>query len=351
MSENKTEDPTPKKQREARQDGNVPKSNEFTGVFVMISAIGVLIFWLSAIVEQLAAAVRHAIALASRPDLGPSLLGPYLLDALGRVSWILFPLLATTFVMAAFISFVQTGPLFTPKVLMPKGNKLNPINGFKQMFSKKKGVELLKNLLKIGVMGGIGFTVLHSNIPTVLKLTRLELVGGLSALQAIALDLGAYLVGGLVAFGIFDLWYTRKKWWDDLKMSKKDVEDERKAQEGDPEVEGKRKEKHKEILNEAGSGEKVKDADAVVANPTHVAVALQYDDAEMEAPHIVASGRGNRAQKIKRIARRHDVPVLRDVTLARSLFDCEVDRAIPPDFYEPVAEVLCLVYELDASDS
>ena len=344
--EEKTEDPTPKKLREAREEGNVAKSSEFTGVFVMVVAIAVLVFWTSSIVDQLVGSVRYAIDLATRPDLQESMLAPFLLDALRRVAWILFPLLGATFVMAAFISFVQVGPLFTPKVLLPKGKKLDPIQGLKKMFSKDRAVELAKNLLKIAIMGAIGYSVLAANIAPVLRVPRVNLLHGLQVFESIALDLGMYLVGGLVFFGVFDMWWQRKQWWDELKMSKKEVEDEHKEQEGDPEIEGKRKEKHKELIQEAGQAKDVQDADAVVTNPSHVAVAIRYDRDEMDAPHVVATGKGQRARKIKRLARRFGVPVVRNVALARGLFECDSDAAIPPDFYEPVAEILKYVYEL-----
>lgn len=343
----KTEDPTPKRKREAREEGNVPKSSEFTGVVVMVTAIGVLVFWAANMAEQLAEATVHAIDVATRPDLDKDMLGPVLFDALKRVSWMLFPLLGATFVMAAFISFVQVGPLFTPQVLLPKAKKLNPIEGLKNILSKDKAVELAKNLLKIVLMGGIGTMVLTANIEPLLRVPRLNVTHGLQVFKTIALELGMYLVGGLFAFGAFDMWWQYRQWWEKLKMSKKEVEDEHKEQEGDPEVENKREEKHKELIEEAGQADDVKDADAVVVNPSHVAVALEYRRGEMDAPHVVATGRGERARKIKKLARRLQVPIVRDVQLARELFDCEADRPVPQDFYEPVAEILKFVYELD----
>ncbi len=342
----KTEDPTPKRLREAREEGNVAKSAEFTGVAVMLTAIGVLVFWAASVAEQLAATVVHATELAARPDLDKEMLGPVLFDALERVSWMLFPLLGATFVMAAFVSFVQVGAIFTPKVLLPKGEKLNPLEGFKKMFSKDKAVELGKNLTKIILMGGIGIAVLADNLPPILRVPRVNLAHGLEVFEAIALELGMYLVGGLFAFGAFDLWWQRKQWWEKLKMSKKEIEDEHKEQEGDPEIENKREQKHKELIDEAGQSDAVADADTVVVNPSHVAVALEYHRDEMDAPHIVASGRGERARHIKKIARRYDVPIVRDVRLARGLFDCEIDEPVPPDFYEPVAEILQFVWDL-----
>lgn len=341
-----TEDPTPKRQREAREEGNVAKSSEFTGVAVMVTALGVLVFWTERLVEQLVTTTIQAIRLATRPDLSREMLGPFLLEALDRVLWMLFPLLGATFVMAAFISFVQVGALFTPSVLLPDATKLDPIDGVTEMFSRDRAVELGKNLLKIGIMGTIGYLVLSANLPPILRVPRVDLAHGLAVFQSIALELGAYLVGGLIAFGLFDLWWQHKQWWDDLKMSKKEVEDERKEQEGDPEIENKREEQHKELIDEAGQTEDVKNADAVVVNPSHVAVALQYRREAMDAPKLLAKGRGERAETIKKLARRCDVPVVRDVDLARALYDCDVEAPIPPEFYEPVAEILQYVYEL-----
>lgn len=347
MAENKTEDPTPKRLREAREEGNVGLSTEFTGVVVMVTALGVLVFWMSTVTRELLGITVEAIELATRPDLEPRMLGPFLFEGLRRVAWILFPLLGTTFVIAAFISFVQVGPLFTVDPLVPEGNRLNPIEGFTNLVSKDKFVELGKNVVKIAIMSGIGYLVLASAIPSILRIPRVDLVHGVQVFESIALELGMFLVMGLVAFGIFDLWWTRKHRWDQLKMSKKQVEDERKEQEGDPEIEQERKDKHKELIDEAQQTKSVEDADAVVANPSHVAVAITYREEEMEAPRVVASGKGPRARKLKRLARRYDVPVLRDVDLARSLYDCDVGTAIPEEFYEPVAEILSFVYELE----
>jgi len=350
MAENKTEDPTPKRLREAREEGNVGFSSEFTGVVVMVSALGVLVFWMSSVTRELISITVEAIRLAARPDLEARMLAPFVFEGLRRAAWIVFPLLGTVFVMAAFISFVQIGPLFTVDPLLPDGDKLNPLKGFKNLVSKDKFVELGKNLVKIAIMGGIGYLVLASAIPSILRMPYVDLFEAVRIFRSIALDLGMYLVLGLVAFGIFDLWWTRKHRWDQLKMSKKEVEDERKEQEGDPEVEQERKDKHKELIDEAQQTKAVEDADAVVANPSHVAVALQYREDEMDAPHVVASGKGPRARKIKRLARRFDVPVLRDVELARSLHDCDVGSAVPAEFYEPVAEVLKFVYELEQNE-
>lgn len=345
MSEQKTEDPTPKRLREAREEGNVGRSGEFTGVVVMVAAIGVLVFWMAPITRELVEVTTFAIELATRPDLEKSMLAPLLLEGLHRLAWILFPLLGVTFVVAAFISFVQVGPLFTPKILLPKGEKLDPISGFKELFSTDKLVELGKNITKISIMSAIGYLVLSSNAQAVLRIPRVDLQHGIQLFQSIAFELGMFLVGGLVAFGIFDLWWKRKRWWDELKMSKKEVEDEHKEQEGDPEVESQREEKHKELIDEASQAQAVQDADAVVTNPSHVAVALTYREDQMEAPHVVATGKGPRARKIKRLARRYRVPIVRDVDLAHSLFECDIDSPIPTDFYEPVAEVLNFVYE------
>lgn len=347
MSGDKTEDPTPKRLRKAKEDGNVAKSSEFTGVVVMVASIAVLIFWMDTVVERLGASVVSAIQLATRPDISKQMAEPFLMQALKDLSWILFPLLGTTFVMAAFIMYVQVGSLFTMKPLKPDPNKLNPVNGFKNMFSKDKAVDLLKNVLKLSVMTAIGYSVLSGNIAPILKTPRVSLIHGMEIFSSVALDLGSYLVGGLIAFGVFDMWWQRHQWWEKLKMSKKEVKDEHKNTEGDPHVKQKRKQKHKELINDAGgSADAVKDADAVVANPSHVAVALRYREDEMNAPNILTAGKGVKARKIKRLARRYQVPIVRNVELARSLFDCEVDEAIPAEFYEPVAEVLRYVYQL-----
>ncbi|MBA2661943.1 MAG: EscU/YscU/HrcU family type III secretion system export apparatus switch protein [Bradymonadaceae bacterium] len=344
MSE-KTEEATSKKKRKSREDGQVARSAEFTGVAVMISAVAVMAIMGVSIAQQLGGLCAQAIELAARPDLDPSVTGPFLMDGLRALAIILAPLLGVTFVIAAFISYLQVGALFTIKALIPDSKRIDPIKGAKNIFSKAKAVELVKNVAKLSLMGAVGYAVLRANIAPVLMTPRLELTTALAVFLAAALELSLYLVGGLIGFGVFDLLWQRYKHGKDLRMSKDEVKREYKDSEGDPMMKGQRRRMHKELASAAGAV-RVKDADAVVVNPTHVAVALRYREAEMHAPVVVAAGRGDAALEIKRLARRYQIPIVHNVDLARALVEVGVEDEIPENFYEAVAEVLRFVYAL-----
>ena len=344
MSE-KTEEATPKKKREARKKGQVGKSDEFTGVAVMLCAIAVMVIMGLAIAARLAGFTLQAIEVATRPELDSAAVGPFLYESLMNIAWMMGPLVAVTFVMAAFVTYVQVGPILTIKPLIPDANKLNMINGLKQMFSPDKLVDLAKNVTKLSAMAAVGYLVLRRLMPSMAMTPRGSLLDATVALAKATLQLSLYLVIGLVLFGIIDLIWKRYQHEKKLRMAKHEVKREFKESQGDPMLKGKRKQVHRELTQ--GSGVKnVEDADAVVVNPTHVAVALRYHQEEMKAPKIIACGKGVTARKIKKLARRYAVPIVRDVELARGLVEVGLDSPIPEEFYEPVAEVLSYVYQL-----
>jgi flagellar biosynthetic protein FlhB len=344
MSE-KSEDATPKQRRKAREEGNVANSAEFTGGMVMLLAGATLAFWMTEIVGRSAGLIVQSIELISARDPTRADIGPFMMAALAEMSWMLAPVLAVAFGAAAFFNYVQIGALFTLDPLMPKAEKLNAVAGLKRMFEPKKLVDLAKNVGKLSVSGTVGYFVIGDKVGMLVQLPRMGLWKAMEMLGSVAFDLCAYLGGVLVAFGIIDLIWQRHTHEKGLKMSKDEVKREYKESEGDPQVKGKRKQLHKQLVKDAGV-KNTKKADAVVINPTHVAVAIRYDDEEMGAPQVVSSGRGEVAQKIKKIARRHGIPTIRNVPLARALVDLEVDEQIPAEFYEPVAEILNYVYKL-----
>lgn len=344
MSE-KTEEATPKKRRKAREDGQVAMSAEFTGVAVMLSAIAVMVVMGLAVATRLAGFMLQAIEVATRPELDSSAVGPFLYESLMTMGWMMGPLVGVTFVIAAFVTYLQVGPILTIKPIIPKGEKLNMINGLKQMFSTDKLVELAKNVSKLSAMAAVGYMVLRQMMPPMALTPRGNLLDATMALATAALRLSLFLVGGLVLFGVIDLIWQRYKHEKELRMSKHEVKREFKESQGDPQLEGKRKQFHRELTQ--GTGIKsVKDADVVVVNPSHVAVALRYRESEMRAPTIVACAKGVTARKIKKLARRHGIPMVRNVDLARALVDVGLEEQIPDEFFEPVAEILKYVYEL-----
>lgn len=345
MSGEKTEQPTAKRLRKARQDGNVAKSAEFTGVAVMITSLVAAMLWVPNAVERWMGFVRQAVTYLETPRPDLSSIPAFMQEAGTLVLYSIMPILGAAFVVAAFIAYIQIGPVFAMKTIIPDGSKLNPAGGFKNMFSKAKAVDLAKNVSKLVLMGAIGTTVYLDQVPSLIRTPALSLSSAMVAFGVAAFDVAQYLLGGLVAFAVIDILWQRHKHNKDLMMSKQEVKEEYKESEGDPQIKAKRKQMHKELLREA-SISNVKNADAVVVNPTHVAAAIRYDAELAEAPRVMAKGRGETAQRIRKLARRYDIPIVRDVALARALVDVDLEDEIPEDLYEAVAEVLQFVYSL-----
>ncbi len=345
MSE-KTEEATPKKKREARQKGQVAKSAEFTGMAVMLAAIAVMVSMGLLIAERLAGFMLQSIEVATRPELSRSAVGPFLYEAMLSLAWMMGPLVGVTFIFAAFITYVQVGPILSIKPLIPDFNRLNIAEGLKRLFAPEKLFELAKNVTKLSLMSAVGFLVLRQLMPAMSLTPRGNLLDATMALAKASLQLSIFLVAGLVIFGVIDLIWQRYQHDKKLRMSKDDIKREFKESEGDPMLKGKRKQFHRELIEGAGL-KQVKDADAVVVNPSHVAVALRYRESEMRAPTIMACGKGVTARKIKKLARRHGIPLVRDVELARGLVEVGLNSQIPEEFFEPVAQVLRYVYSLE----
>jgi flagellar biosynthetic protein FlhB len=345
MSDDKTEEPSEQKLRKAREDGDVPKSAELTGALVMITAGATALITINSIGSQWISLTHRCLDVALRPQLDLSLIPRLLEDAIHTTARMTGPVLATAFAAAAFFNYVQVGALITLKPLKPDINKLNPVNGFKQMFSKDKFVDLFRNIIKLAAMAYLGFSVLVEHIPPMTMLPRSSLQHGMAALGAATFDLVKLLIGLMFVLGAIDIVLQKKRYTKRMRMSKEEVKREHKDSEGDAQTKGQRQQFHQELLHSAGT-RRVKEADAVVVNPTHVAVAILYNPDQMQAPTVVARGKGAEAQLIKRLARRYQVPIIHNVTLARTLVELDNETEIPPDLYDTVAEILRFVYSL-----
>ena len=295
--------------------------------------------------EKILGVLLQAIALATSPDLSIARAESFLLDTIETFLLAIIPLLAIAFAAAAFFSYIQIGALFTLKPLTPDAKKLNPVQGAKNLVNKDKVVQLIKNLLKIATMTAIGYSVLRDELPQLITTPRADLASGIQLLSMSAFRLASTCLGALVFFGVADFFWQRHQHGQKLKMSKDEVKREYKESEGDPMLKGQRQQLHQELINEPAMA-RVQDADAVVVNPTHIAVAILYDEDKMQAPTILAMGKGEIALKIRKLARRHRVPIVKNVPLARALIELEINREIPEEFYDPVAAILQFVYDL-----
>ncbi|KFE71783.1 type III secretion system export apparatus subunit SctU [Hyalangium minutum] len=345
MSDEKTEEPTQKKLQDSRKKGQVWKSKDLTGVFVLLVGLGAVKATWGNIEEKVTILFRYSFDQMSKPD-SLQIATFHLMEmGLSAVLTLVAPVIGACAVVAGLAEFLQVGSLFTLDPLMPKLEKLNPIQGLKNMFSKKTAVELIKNLAKISVAGYVIFGVIRDGMGMVVQTVRMDVPGIMGVMGEMVYRV-AFKIGLIfLLFSIFDIWWQRKSYMKDMMMSKDEVKKEYKESEGDPHHKAHRKQMHQEIM-ESAQMESVKGADVIVTNPDHVAVALKYDREKDGAPRVLAKGLDSKAEQIKALAKAADVPLLRNVPLAHALLRVDVGQDIPEELYDAVAEVLNFVYGL-----
>jgi flagellar biosynthesis protein FlhB len=352
MAGDKSEQPTPKRMNEARKKGQVFKSRDFIQSLLFITAAAVLAAGGPTYFTELSDLMKQFF----QPDM---MRGDMPMNAmLSRMgfAWSKFlvlsaPLLGALVVAAVAANFVQVKALFAAEIIKPKFEKLNPLAGFKNIFfSSRTYIELVKNLIKFGVI----FWVLYSSIKGSMR--------DIIPIASMRLDQTASLAGSLISgllykvglvfliLGGADYMIQKKLHMKNMMMSKEEVKQEYKEQEGDPHVKHMRKHLFEQLMHESVA-HNVPKATAVIANPTHLAVALRYDEAAMQAPTVTAKGQDSMALRIIDIAKEHKVPVVRNIGLAHTLFDLEIGHEIPEDMYEAVAEILNFVYQLAATEA
>jgi type III secretion YscU/HrpY family protein len=342
----KTEAPTPKRVRDARRKGQVAKSQDLTQALALLAVAGVLSTTADASLERLSGLTTGYLSLATDHEvLRPDHVMGILLDAGSVGAVVLGPVLVVAALVGALATFAQVGPLFAAEPLQPKLERIDPVKGFKsKLFSSRTWMELAKSAVKIGVIATVVIAMFRSRMDLVASVSW----GDIEHLHLVARELvlrPTYAVAGvLLAVGVVDLVYQRWHHVKGLRMSKQDVKREHKSDEGDPEVKGQRKQMHRDIASSGGPTAAAR-ASVVLTNPTRLAVALRYEPGSDAPPAIVARGRGEVARRIVREARRHGVPVMRNVPLSRALHPVEVGDQVPEVLWTAVAEVLLWVRE------
>jgi flagellar biosynthetic protein FlhB len=249
-------------------------------------------------------------------------------------------------VLGVVLNVSQVGFMFTLKPITPDFNRLNPVNGIKNLVNKKKLVELLKTSLKFVLISYISWVALRDSMREVVLIVRSELHIGMGIIGGIVWDFCTKIGGVFIVIAAFDAFYQHKRYIKENMMSKYDVKQEYKQSEGDPHHKAERRRFHQEILNSAAPAA-VKHADVVVRNPEHIAVALKYDkEKKAGAPQVVAKGERLWADQIIDTAKRYGIPIVRNVPLAQALNKLEVGDDIPEELYEAVAEILNFVFQL-----
>ncbi|AEI65890.1 type III secretion system export apparatus subunit SctU [Corallococcus macrosporus] len=341
----KTEEPSQKKLDDSRKKGQVWKSKDLSGVGVLLVGLGAVKGSWDMMETELMSLFTFSFDHLTNPvDLSVAT-GQLLYLGVRAVVLVSLPVLAGGAIVGGLMEYLQVGTLFTMDPLMPKMEKLNPIQGMKNLFNKKAIVELLKNLVKISVTAYVVYGVVRDAMPLVAETVRQDTRGIMAIMGELVTRVATRVALLFVLFGVFDVWWQRKSFMKDMMMTKEEVKKEYKQSEGDPHHKAKRKEMHQEIM-EGAQMEAVREADVIVTNPDHVAVALKYDREKDGAPRVLARGIDFKAERIKAIAREQDVPTLRNVPLAHALLRVEVGQEVPEELYDAVAEVLNFVYGL-----
>jgi len=331
----KTEEPTPRRLRKAREEGDSGVSTHAAQAVAFLVAVALAPAAVAALASRSTELVRSAIARAGDATIGPVDPTGYAMPVVALVA----PMLVAAGAASAVVQFVQTGGFVASKKLTPKLERLNLFEGFKSLFSSVRAIAVLRSLLAGSIVAWLAFRGLRAHAPDVAHVAgQIGLVGTLAGEVAHGACRDAALFG--VAVGALDLFVTRRAWMKRLRMSKDEVKREHKESEGDPQLKAARERAHHEMLA-AATVANVKSATVIVVNPTHIACALRYDEEEGDdAPLVLAVGEGDLAKRIVEAAHAYGVPVLRDVPLARALVELAPGERIPEELYEAVAEIL-----------
>jgi flagellar biosynthetic protein FlhB len=340
----KTEKPTAKRQNDARNKGQVGKSQEISAAFVILSGFISLKVFGGAIYDEIVSYMIYIFSHLYQPVDVESVMRLFLgiVEVLAKTA---LPIMVVIMVTGLMINLFQVGIVFTMEPLQFKLENLNPINGFGRIFSKRSLVELVKSILKIVVVGMFVYQYLLDEILQMPKLISADLPTTLHIITGVVMFLAFKICAVFMVLAILDYIYQKWQHLDGLKMSKQDIKDENKQSEGDPQIKGKIRQKQRQMAMQRMMQE-VPNADVIVTNPTHFAVALKYT-AGMAAPVVIAKGQDLIAQKIKDVAREARVTIVENKPLARALYAmAEIGDAVPQELYKSVAEVLAYVYRL-----
>ncbi len=347
-SSDKTEKATPKKKADARKKGQVFQSREVSTAFILLILIVSLSVLGPSIYDQLTLYFKRIyqeyLVNAAALDFS-TLANIYIESALVLIKAVL-PILLISMLAGLISGYVQVGFLLTLEPLKPQFSRLNPLKGFKRFFSLRAIVELLKSIIKIVIVSVVAYSYISSQTNEILTLIDTTVAEVMIYIASSAFSVALRICIALIVLGLLDYIYQKFDYEKNLKMTKQEVKEEFKQQEGNPEVKSKIKQKQRQMSMKRMMQE-VPNADVVITNPTHYAVALKYDTQKSPAPFVIAKGQDYIALRIKEMAKQNKVEVVENKQLARTLYSTvDIGEAIPPELYQAVAEILAFVFNL-----
>ncbi len=346
----KTEEASPKKLRDARKKGQIAKSQDAPAAFTFVSSIAVTIVLAPWIFGKLSAFVIACFSSVNAPNVQQVVLS-FFTQAPPLILSLALPVLLTTATVGVLVNFLLIGPVFAMEAFKPDIKKFNPIDNIKGKFKMKTLVELIKQLLKISGAVYLIWTVVEDSLPLVVSTLSMPMISAVviysNFLLKVIFKVGLFFL----VVGVFDFWYQKRTFMKSMMMEKHEVKQEYKNSEGDPQIKGKRKQIAQEIAFSDPPQKAARKSKAIITNPIHIAVAIGYDPEKYPLPYICAMGQDVMAQLILREAEDYNIPVLRNVSLARQLYeDGDLWNFVPTQTYEAIAEVLKWVQSLENKD-
>lgn len=345
----KTEEATPKKLKDARSEGQVAKSVDLITACMLLGLFLILKVAVGFIGNNFLGTFKESYGNISKVEaevFNTNMAHSYVVYGVGRILLISFPIYIIAFLIAFILNLVQVKWKPTSKTLQPKFNKINPVSGMKRLFSKEKIMELLKSIAKVLVLSYVVIDTLKDKWSFLFELYNVSLNQAIVLIGNTVIDLGLKISMFFMVIAFIDFAYQKYKFKNDMKMTKQEVKDEYKNSEGDPQIKGRIRQKMREV-SQRRMMQSLPEADVVITNPTHLAVAIKYDKEVSSAPVVIAKGADFLANKIKDAAREHKIEIVENKPLARMLYyNVEIGQEIPEELYQMVAEVLAYVYEL-----
>jgi flagellar biosynthetic protein FlhB len=343
----RTEPATPKRREEIRKKGQFAKSVELTSASVLLFGVVAIYMVSRGLVNQLGKFMKSFLSLSIGYEISETSISKIAVTVMMMFAEVVAPVIFVIMIVGVLSNLLQSGLLFTLHPLLPRNSKLNPLSGIKRIgFSQESLMQLAKSILKMSLVGVIGYLSLKNLARDSIQLMDSSPAGILSYMGNGAFTMAIRISGAFAVLAAIDYFFQRRKFERDIRMTKQEVKEEAKQNEGDPTVKARiRKEMYKRTRMRMMQA--VPTADVVVTNPTHYAVALKYDPQRMAAPKVVAKGKDLLAKKIKEIAIEHNIPIMEDKPLAQVLYKTvDIDETVPPELFKAVAQILAYVYQM-----
>ena len=345
-TDDKTEEPSSKKIKDARKSGNVAKSKEVVTTVTLLGVLMIIYSMSDFAISELKESIVKYLNIGFSNEFSFNIVGSLLMMMLTGFMKIIIPIGVIIILFSVIGNLMQSGFLMTGEPLKPKLSKLNPISGFKNMFSKKALGNLIKSIILVTILFKVGYSFMEKNFMGILKTGDIYLPYLMSTIITLIKSLIQSILLALLVISVLDFAYQKYTHKKGLKMTKQEVKEEYKQMEGNPEIKGKIKQKQREMSSRRMM-EAVPSANVIVTNPTHISIAIKYEKGKDQAPIVVAKGADLVAFKIREIAKEHDIPIIENKPLARLMYkEVEIEQEIPEKVYQEVAEVLVAVYKI-----